>query len=65
MTFSHDRILFISCRVCPAHLPVNVHTFISRLPLNDSINGLIESADENHGSLAAANRGVAEYELSE
>ncbi len=25
----------------------------------------VASATENHGSLAAANRGVAEYELSE
>nr|QQZ47355.1 hypothetical protein [Escherichia coli] len=46
MTFSHDRILVLSCRVCPVHLPVNVHTFISRLPLNDSINGLIENTDD-------------------
>ncbi len=26
---------------------------------------MIANAEENHGSLAAANRGVAEYELSE
>nr|AFG21313.1 hypothetical protein pSH163_120_155 [Salmonella enterica subsp. enterica serovar Heidelberg] len=33
--------------------------------LNQLVNILSQNLTMNHGSLAAANRGVAEYELSE
>ncbi|MDS1103706.1 hypothetical protein RJP66_27145, partial [Escherichia coli] len=46
-------------------VPTRVYPKSGRISALAGRQGRLRACTENHGSLAAANRGVAEYELSE